>query len=261
MEKLSKAIIFSVILLGFTFYVLSLSVAHAQLSSIGIASYLSIESDKVEDGDIIIATPEGYFLSQIPYDSQVAGVVTKSPAISIRTENKEKTFPVVSEGTVYTRVTGENGNIKKDDFITTSSTPGTGMKADKSGYVVGQSLQDVSFKDPKEIKLIPVTLNFHFLKTGDPMTNSFSDVFTLSKIAAFESPNRVLQYVVAAIITIMTFGLGFLIFAKLVNTGIEAIGRNPLAGRMIQLSIVFNLILIAFIIIAGVSLAYLVIRL
>ncbi len=234
--------------------------AHAQLSSVGIASYLPVEGESVKDGAIIISSNDGYFLANKPYDPQVVGVVTKNPAISLKTSGQEGT-PVVNVGTVYVRVSGINGQIKKDDFITTSEIPGSGMKADRSGFVLGQALSDSQSKTEKDSDLVLVTLNLHFQQVGSSTSNSFKNILNLTAIASYEDPSTVLRYVVATVIIISSFVVGFLIFAKAVNTGIEALGRNPLAGHMIQLSIVFNVFLIIIVIIVGIGLAYIVLRL
>ena len=257
--KLKKILLVfsSLYVLLFMFYVSS---AHAQIGSVGLANYLPINSSKIEDGDIIVATPKGYLLSSVEYDPQTIGVVDLKPAVALKTSSNEKTYPVVASGSVLVKVSKAGGNIKKGDFITTSNIKGAGMKATKSGFVIGQAMENASFGNSK-IVTVTVILNMQTLQSGSAITNAFLDIFHLSKIATYETPSKVVQYVVAAFITIASFACGFLIFAKAVNTGLEALGRNPLAGRMIQISIVFNLILIVVIIVAGVALSYLVLRL
>lgn len=235
--------------------------AAADISSIGIANYYPISAEKVEDGDIIVSTGKGYFLSNSEYDPRVSGIVTKNPAIALRDNNTKNSHPVVNSGTVNVKVSGINGSVKQGDFITTSSIPATGMKATKTGYVIGTAQHDLVLKGSDDVQLVTVALNFHFLQLGSPVSSSLLDVFSLSRIAAYEQPLRVFQYVMASIILLASFVFGFLIFAKVVNTGVEALGRNPLAGKMIQLSILFNVVLIIVIIMTGVSLAYIVIRL
>jgi len=51
---------------------------------------------------------------------------------------------------------GEKGNISVGDGITTSSTSGVGMKADKLCMIVGIAQEDVTFSSTSETKLIPV---------------------------------------------------------------------------------------------------------
>ena len=51
---------------------------------------------------------------------------------------------------------GEKGNISIGDGITTSSTAGIGMKADKLCMIVGIAQEDVTFSSTSETKLVPV---------------------------------------------------------------------------------------------------------
>ncbi|HVF69454.1 MAG TPA: hypothetical protein VNA13_02710 [Xanthomonadales bacterium] len=215
----------------------------------------------MEEGDIIVSSEKGYALSSVAYDTKIVGVVTLSPAISLKTAGTKRGFPVVSQGGAVVKVTDAGGNIKMGDFITTSETPGTGMKAVENGYVLGEAGENVNFKKKGEIKLIKVSINPRSMSSSTRLNNPLLDVFKIGSIAASDKPGKVLQYVVASLIILVTFGCGFFIFAKTVITGLEAIGRNPLAGRMIQVSIVFNIIMIIVVIIAGTGLAYLVIRL
>lgn len=261
MKKLPKHIICMMVFLLFSFFAALPSYAMDAVSSVGIANYMDIADTDVQNGDIVIGTAKGYMLSHQPYDTRVTGVITTRPAVELRNTEQKKGFPVVSRGSVFVKVTNENGAIKEGNFITTSSIKGVGMKSTRSGYIIGEALEDANFSGGKKVVLIPITLNLRFVQIGSQTQNQVSDIFSMTQLAAYEQPIRVIQYIIAAIIVISSFGFGFLIFARAVNTGIQALGRNPLAGRMIQISIVFNLILIIIIIMTGVSLAYLVIRL
>ena len=244
----------------FLFVICSVQLVHADdVSSIGIATYMDV-GVQVEDGDIISGTGKGYILSKITYDPQVVGVVASKPAIALKTEPNQKGVPVVNVGTVSVKVSGSNGNIKQGDYVTSSETPGVGMKAERSGYIVGQALGDVSFTDKNSVELIPISLNLHFMQIGSGINNSLWQIFSLSQMATYEEPVKVFKYVVSAIVLIMSFGFGFLIFSRAINTGLQALGRNPLAGRMIQLSIIFNVILVIIIIMSGVGIVWLFLR-
>lgn len=259
MEKLLKILtLFFLFVVGFTLFFPA--TAQAQINSLGTATVLPVTDKKIEDGDIIIYTDKGYSKSGIAYDSRMVGVVTLNPAITLKSESGQKGTPVISNGIAYVKVTDTNGNIKKGDFLTSSPVAGTGMKADASGFIIGQALDDASFS-AGQTKLIQVAVNPHYTASSVSLSSNFLDIFKIGKLAATEKPSKILQYIIAGIITIVTFGAGFLIFAKTVNTGMEAMGRNPLAGRMIQLSIIFNIVLIIVILIAGTGLAYLVLRL
>src|ERR1700704_5995261 len=113
-------------------------------TSFGIANYLPITDKNVKDGDIVSFSPKGYFLSKSEYDALIVGVVTDNPAISLEISGSEKGYPVVSSGNAYVNVVTLAGDIKKGDPITTSGTPGVGMKATRTGYILGAALESYS---------------------------------------------------------------------------------------------------------------------
>lgn len=261
MKHLSKFIKLTSLLLIFLILPGIVAPVFAQdVSSVGIATYMQIEGT-VEDGDIISSTKDGYRKSQGQYDPQITGIVATKPAIALKLDNEPEGIPVVSVGTAFVKVSGANGNIKKGDFVAASDIPGVGMRSSRTGYVIGESLQDASFNNTTEIKKIPITLNLHFLQVGSQVNTSLFQVFRLSEIAAYEEPLKVFKYVISAIVLIISFGFGFLIFSRAIKTGIEAIGRNPLAGRMIQLSILFNVVLVIIIIMTGLGIVWLFLQL
>lgn len=75
----------------------------------------------------------------------------------------------------------------------------------------------------------------------------------------YESPSVVFKYVVAAFIIVFCVAIGFLTFSRVASNGIQAIGRNPMAGKMINLGIFLNVALTLGIIGAGIVVAYFVV--
>lgn len=230
--------------------------------SLGIANYVQIKGSDIKNGDIISSAQTGYVLSKTPYDPLVIGVVSTNPAVSLNIEGSEKdTYPVVSAGNVLVNVTSQNGNIKAGDLITSSTIPGVGMKAKETGYVIGRALDDFSDANKAEVGSINVALNLHYSYSSSNTPTSLKDLFSLSVLATYESPSAVFKYVVAGIVIMLSFILGVVSFGRVANTGVEALGRNPLAGKMIQFGIVLNVLITLSIIVAGFGMAYLIIRL
>lgn len=257
MQKLPVILLAMLLGIGLFFSAGIAQVTAADLSSVGIATYMPVTAD-VEDGDIISSSKDGYVLSAKSYDSQVVGIVTSKPAIALKSDKEKEGVPIVNVGTAIVKVLGNNGDIKKGDFITTSDKKGVGMKATRNGYIIGQALEDISFPDKNEIKLVPINLNLHFVQLDSSST--LSDIFTISQLAAYEEPLKVFKYVVSAMVLILSFVFGFLIFSRAINSGIQALGRNPLAGRVIQLSIIFNVVLVIIIIMSAVGLVWMFLR-
>ena len=229
-------------------------------SSLGIATYITIKGKGITDGSIISFGSTGYVLSKLAYDPLMIGIVTTTPAVAI-VEDTANAYPVVSSGNTNVNVTGEFGPIKKGDLITTSKTPGYGAKADRSGYVVGTALQDFPGKTINDIGKIGVAVNIHYFSTRPKTQASLFDVFNLAAIATYEEPTTVFKYFAALLIVVFSFIFGFWFFGRAANRGIEAIGRNPLAGKTIQIGILMNVVISIAIILAGLVVSFFVLRL
>ena len=244
----------------FSLLVLSLSPisAYAQSTGVGTALSIPITGKDLKDGSIIVSTLKGYALTTNAYDSNVYGVYTESPAIFLQNTNDTEAKPVITSGKAYVLVSSINGNIKKNDFITTSTIAGAGQKATRNGMIFGTALQDYTSSDQKATGKILVAVNPHFNASfADTKTNvlevlrNASDPTTLTQLTS-------LRYVIAAGIALMSFGIGFIYFGRVTSSGVEALGRNPLASRMIQLNLILNLALMVVIIIVGLGIGYMI---
>jgi hypothetical protein len=98
----------------------------------------------LDSGTIVISVNEElnngneFDQSSKPYQEVIVGVATGN-------KNPEKPSDlIVKEGICYIKVNAENGKIMKGDLITSSSVPGIGMKATKSGMVVGIAIEDAT---------------------------------------------------------------------------------------------------------------------
>ncbi len=133
-----------------------------------------------------------------------------------------------------------------------------GQKATDNGYVLGIAEQDYSSNNVKKTGLILVTLHPHFAKLNNDLTRNVFNVFNLGFTAALETPLGVIRYVVSGVIALLSFFFGFRFFARASNRGVEAIGRNPLASKVILLIVFINTIITISIMLLGVAIAYLI---
>lgn len=255
--KYSALIKFIFRLTVFIFLLTSPITSYAQEASSGVTISITIIDKNAKDGNIIVSTSKGYALSKIPYDPNIYGVITENPSLFIENINLSDTKPVLSKGKAKVLVSTINGNIKTNDLITTSAIPGVGQKETINGFILGVALQNYTEPNKDKIGKILVSINPRFNGSFTAQGNllqllrSGLDAFPLAPLAS-------LRYVLAGIITTITFVLGFMYFGKVARTGVEALGRNPLAGRMIQLSIVLNLLLTLAIMAIGLGIAYLI---
>ncbi len=224
----------------------------------GTAISVEVLEGDPESGDIISYIDGKYIVTIEPFDVALFGVVTENSAITMNDTNLSNPTLVVSEGEAFVKVSTANGNIEKGDFITSSEIPGVGVKADVSGQIVGVALQDYSPDSPELIEDILIQMDIRANVVSGNVRVNLIDALRAGSRAPFLTPLTSLRYILAAIVTGGAFVIGFASFGKTSGSGVEALGRNPLAHKTIQKSIVFNLILTALIMLTGLVLAYLI---
>lgn len=230
-----------------------------QAQDFSVAQPLAIAGEPAE-GSIISYDGVTYGMSSSAYDSAMMGVVTSKATIELRSLDgfPPGTYPVVTSGVVYVRVSADNGPIKATDTITTYSNPGVGMKATKSGFILGVAQAD--FEGPGE-GMIPVLLDIKFAFAKEsPMAEKIrvqlSDLLKLSGLSIIDDPIMSLRYLLAGCVIIASLVVTFLTVGKVARGGVDAIGRNPLASRAITFSIIMNTILSIAIVGMGLAAAY-----
>jgi hypothetical protein len=222
----------------------------------GNAINLSINDKNVPEGSIISSSANGYVLSRTEYDSGIYGVASQTPAVTLENLDNTDTKPVIYSGQIYVRVSTRNGNIKRNDLITSSIIPGVGEKATKNGYVLGTALQGYSSKENGTI-LVVVSPHYNGSSSNAVSANIF-DVLSTARQSAYLSPIEALRYLIAGLVALIAFVLGFAYFGRVAQKGVEAVGRNPLAGKFIEFSVILNVLLTMLIIVVGLGVAYLI---
>jgi F0F1-type ATP synthase membrane subunit c/vacuolar-type H+-ATPase subunit K len=232
----------------------------AGAATLGVARMIAIKDKSVKNGHIISSTDKGAILSNLSYDPQVLGVVSRDAAIILNSTG-ETGVPVISVGTVYILVSAKEGSIKKGDLITTSTIPGVAVKALKSGYVLGTALEDYDSKNPQQADLIAAELNLHYFNSKSTLAGTLSDILKIALLPTKDSPTPIFKYIVAAVVVLGSFVLGFISFGRTAAKGVEALGRNPAASRIIHLGIIFNVGIVVVIVFSGLTVAFLILRL
>ena len=228
---------------------------NAQVTSNGVATPVVVEDDQVNPGSVICTQTSSFALCDSTYSSNVYGIVTDYPAASFETDPVENQFLISTYGEAIVRVNTSNGPIKKGDLLTTSDTAGVAQKANRNGYVLGLAQED--FDSPDEGTII-VSIDIHPTTAFTDVRSNLLQALREGLAAPILTPLAALRYILAALVTIVSFVLGFVYFGRFAKTGIEAIGRNPLARWQIQSSVVFNLVLMAGIFGLGLALSYLI---
>ena len=227
-------------------------------STFDFAVSVPILDPEVAEGSVISYVDGEYVLSIETHDNNIFGIVSQNPSLFLEDTNLEQYTLVGSKGEMDVRVSTKNGAIKEGDFLTSSEIPGVAQKSDKSGRVLGIALEDYEVSDPNEIGLIVAFVDIKSHLKQESLTENLLTVVSDGLSSAFLTPLASLRYIMALIVTAITFAIAFLSFSRLTSRGVEALGRNPLAGSSIKSVIIFNFVLTFIIIASGLAIAYLI---
>jgi hypothetical protein len=216
-----------------------------------------IDGAGAESGSILCNGEEGLGLCADSYATSMFGVLTNAPVAAMESELIAGQM-VVTSGEMSVLVSGEGGDIEVGDMITSSRVAGVGQKARERGYVLGTALEAVSFVSADEVRLVSTLLNIH-VDAG--VADGRSNLVSALKIAGESpvlNPLDTFRYFLAAVMVMIAFLMGFTYFGRMARAGVEAMGRNPLAARQIQLNIIVNSIVTVAIIGGGLAISYLI---
>jgi len=216
----------------------------AQNTSFGFSTRVPIEGGSVLDGYIVATTDEGYVVTTEAYQKNMIGVVTEKPAIELNTGSTEGTYPLATSGEASVWVSLANGPIKKGDFITSSPWEGVGMKATSVGPVLGTAAEDVDVQEATNNEQVISKIRIVVRPTNDNNPSAASTQSGgASNAASFFTTASLIRFGTGAFLILITIFMSLSYFGRLSLSGVEALGRNPLAFKKIQFGITLNVII------------------
>ncbi len=253
---MQRRIIFILVVLSGIFFLPS--TLYAQDATLDVAIEIDLGDVQASSGSVVSYRDGVYMLSAIEYDENIAGIISSSPGLYLDDTGLDSAY-IMTSGQIAVRVSNANGEIRKGDFLTSSNNPGIAQKATQTGQVLGVALEDFTGQTEGTV-LTHVDIRSQIISQDiDPNVRvNLLEALRLGLESPFLTPVASLRYILAVLLVIAAFIIGFASFGRISGSGIEALGRNPLAKRAIQLTIVFNFALTAFIMFIGLALAYLV---
>lgn len=245
----------------------------AQTTGIDVAFTRPIDDPEAITGDIVETTEKGLIRVSTPYSTKIYGVIQEDSLFIYRKVASDSAKPVARTGIVAVNVTDLSGGIKTGDYITSSNIAGKGQKTVRPGYVVGVAMEDFKTEDAEKITFegkqlssgsILVALKPEFAGVNAGSSSRFLDQISsqiFKNLDDKEGFGRLLRYVIGGIVILVSFLIGFIIFARSIPKSIEAIGRNPLAKSQIQLSIMLSILMVVVTALLGIGAAFLIISL
>jgi len=113
-------------------------------STADLAESFPTTDETIEAGNIVAAdsaNAEHLVKSSQAYQQTLLGIISTDPGVTLNAGQNEDGPRLALAGRVPTKVSLENGPIKAGDPITSSSTAGVGMRADRAGRIVGIALE------------------------------------------------------------------------------------------------------------------------
>ncbi len=130
-------------------------------STADLAEAFPTTDDTISAGDLVATDPnnkEHLTKSIDPYQQTLLGIISTEPGFTLNASQLDAKYLALA-GRVPTKVNLENGPIKAGDPITSSSTPGVGMKATQAGRVIGIALENLLSTNNNEPSTITVFVN------------------------------------------------------------------------------------------------------
>lgn len=239
-----------------TFFVCNIYV-DAQVTDISMTLIVENVPSGPSTGLIVVQDGGTYRVSTTRADTKVVGVITEAPALSTRRSSNPNAYFVNNSGQSFVKASNKNGKITKGDNLTTSEIPGTAIRSTDNEFIVGVALED--FDSPEGLVRADIKPGYSTSNAG--VNRSIISLIRSGTQSLYLSPINSLRYVLAAVIGIASFLFGFSIFSKISGSGIQALGRNPLARRTIEFNIIIEFILNIAIIVFGLVIAYFILAL
>lgn len=234
----------------------------AQDNSSAIAISIPVTGDNLFDGAIVCSYETGYKLCENSYSPNMYGVVSLTPSVYLENDNATSSgqIPVISNGKAYVLVSGGPDPIMKGDYITSSDVAGIGHKAQKSGYVLGTALEDFTETNPDVTKKVLISMSIKPAILSQAAGVNLIQLIREGVDSAFLSPLSALRYILAGVVAAGSVAAGLFYFSRIAKTGVEALGRNPLAKNTIQVGIILNVLLSIGIMAVGLGIGYIILR-
>lgn len=244
--------------LFFIFLILfSKNILNALPPNVGVS--IQVKSLGAKAGDIVSYDSGEYMISSWPYDSGMFGVVVQDPIADFQdTTISQNSLLVMSKGEAIVNVSNSSGDIKKGDYVTSSYIPGVAVKAKSNGYVLGMALEDHVSSNKAGLGQIMIYIDIKPNFDTSQLRGNILSVIKSALDSPYVAPLSSLRYLIAGVVLVVSFGVGFFIFEKVSGRSVEAMGRNPLAGSAIKSVVVMNFMLTFVIVGVGLGLSYLV---
>jgi hypothetical protein len=204
-------------------------------------------------------------------------VASTDAPVSISDPSKHQVF-VATYGKYDVLVSNENDVIKPGDFITISSLEGVGMRSDGSyQLILGKALVGFAGTNDAEskvtltdsaggkrtvaLKRIPVDIGVAHnpVYTGDSIAGVPRFLSSIAHTVSHKPVTALRIYACLSVLIVVLFVAGGILFAG-IRSGMNAVGRNPLAKKTIMRNLFVVILTSLIVVVIGLIAVYLLLR-
>ena len=129
-------------------------------------------NENIPAGSLVCLTSNGEVTNCDQTSTTIAGAVSTTPTILAGKNNGNKSVIVGMQGQIAVNVSTQNGPIQPGDPIASSNIPGVGVKAIRSGTIIGHALAAYTNPDPYIIGQVLVLVQPSWFDPSIRLTDS-----------------------------------------------------------------------------------------
>lgn len=244
-----------------------------QITTSAITRGYSTTDTGLQVGMVVVLSADSSDNSQVvratQADSQrIVGVVTTLESSLVTVASSNTKVLVESEGEIEAYVTDIQGDVKKGDPLTLSPLKGILMKQSGStGTVVGIAAADLSSADAetypvkedsttKNVKIAKLKINLNRQVSSDPEKTNTS-LSRLGRALTGKDISELRVLIAAFIFLLVLVAEGGILYAG-ISAAVSAIGRNPLARKIIRRELLRVVLVSMVVLVIGLAAIYII---
>lgn len=208
-------------------------------------------------------------IADMAHGKKLLGVVVSSSNVSVAIGSSSSQTQVVTSGNTDALITDLNGPIRNGDPITTSPIDGVGMKATSYSVIIGFAegniksgsgtpvtvKSDSGVPHQATIQSIPVNVDVENYTPG--LQGSAQSLQRFANSLAGK-PVSLVRLTMSGLVLVFAALAVFIVLYAGIHNGFVAIGRNPLAKRVINTALLKTIVGAIVIVACSLAFAYLI---
>lgn len=249
----------------------SLGMLFVQASALAIARGYDTDDTGLQTG-MVVALSTGDTENKVERATnenrdRIVGIVTTFNDSLVTVTSGESEVLVETEGDVDAYVTDTNGEVKKGDLLKLSDYKGIlGRASQGDGHIIGIAASDFITSNPetysvkdgssnKDIKIAKIKVNLNRQGANGGVVITDSALAKLGKSIVGKDVGEIRVILAVIIFFIVLIAEGGILYGA-ISSSITALGRNPLAGKIIRKELIRVVVIALIVLTVGLGATY-----